>query len=56
MKRDKMIKRLWRMLEEGKVHEADRACCDWNSKHGDAEIFMEFEDSYIALEDDVYYL
>lgn len=49
MNREEAIKKVWDLVVEGKVREAKEIAYEY-------EIFMAFDDNYIMVEDDVFYL
>ena len=49
MKREQAIKQVWEMVTKGLIREAEELAYKYN-------IFMAFDESYIAVEDDVFYL
>lgn len=48
MKREKAIKKVWDLVTEDKIREAEEIARKY-------DVFMEFGEDYIAVEDDVFY-
>lgn len=55
MERQQTLALIWTALSQGKYRDAFDIADDYNTTHDD-EIFMEEDDEWIAVEDDVYYL
>lgn len=48
MSRTEAIKKVWNLVEADKIREAEEVARKY-------DVFMEFGDNYIAVEDDVFY-
>lgn len=48
MKRTEAIKKVWDLVTNDKIREAEEVAIKY-------DVFMEFGDNYIAVEDDVFY-
>lgn len=48
MSKTEAIKKVWDLVTEDKIEEAEEVARKYN-------VFMEFGDNYIAVEDDVFY-